>query len=94
MTRTGKPAVKLYFDAKTGLLAKSEATVKNEFDGWKDALSEGYVGGWKDVGGGRMKYTTLKAASGGKTMIESESSDHKSHNKLDAKLFEISEVKK
>ena len=33
VSRKGKPAVKLFFDAKTNLLAKAEMTVKNEFDG-------------------------------------------------------------
>jgi outer membrane lipoprotein-sorting protein len=94
VTRKGKPAVKLYFDAKTGLLAKTEMMVKNEFDGWKETLSEGSVGGWKDGDGGRKVFTKLTVAVSGKTMLESDLSDTKAHDKLDAKLFEIPEVKK
>lgn len=93
VTRKGKPTVKLYFDTKTGLLAKAERTVKNEFDGWKETLSEGYVGGWKDGDGGRKVFTKLRVDSGGKTMLESELSGYKVTDKIDPKLFEIAEKK-
>ena len=93
VTRKGKPTVKLYFDTKTGLLAKVERTVKSEFDGWKETTSEGYVGGWKDGEGGRKVFTKLRVAKGGKTMLESELSDYKVTDKIDPKLFEIAEKK-
>jgi outer membrane lipoprotein-sorting protein len=93
VTRKGKPTVKLYFDTKTGLLAKAERTVKNEFDGWKETTSEGYVSGWKDGEGGRKVFSKLRVDTGGKTLMESELSDYKVTDKIDPKLFEIAEKK-
>lgn len=94
VTRKGKPTVRLYFDTKTGLLAKVERTVKNEFDDWKETLSEGYACGWKDGDGGRKVFTKLRVDTGGKTMMESELFDAKVLDKIDPKLFEIPTEKK
>lgn len=94
VTRKDKPAVKLYFDAKTGLMVKSEMLTKNEFDGWKETLSEAFIGGWTDAGGGRKAFTTLRIAVAGKTQMESALSDAKIDDRYDRKKFDIPDVKK
>lgn len=83
-----RPAVKLYFDAKTHLLVKAEMTVKNEFEGWKETTDEVVFGGWKEGEDKKKHPTKLTITRGGGTLIESEQSGHKYHDKLDAKLFE------
>ena len=89
VTRKDHPALKLYFDRKTGLLAKAAGTVKNEFDGWNDATEESYFSGWKPLDGGkRQVFSKLKVVRNGATLIETEESDQKMHDKLDPKLFE------
>jgi hypothetical protein len=88
VTHKDRPAVKLYFDAKTHLLAKAETTVKNEFDGWKETTDEVTFGGWKEGEGKKKHPTRLTVTRGGSTLVEGEQSGHKYHDKLDAKLFE------
>jgi outer membrane lipoprotein-sorting protein len=83
-----KPAITLYFDKATGLLSKSEMTVKDEFQGWKEVPEETYFDDYKDVGG-RKYFTKMRVVRDGNTMIESALSDQKAPEKLDAKLFEI-----
>ncbi len=83
-----RPTVKLYFDAKTGLLAKSEMTVKNEFEGWKETTDEVAFGEWKE-GEDKKKYPTkMTVTRGGTLLIETEMSGHKHVDKLEAKLFD------
>ena len=88
VTSKGRPAIKLYFDRKTGLPAKAAGKVKNEFDGWKEVEEEVYFSGWKGDDGKRKAFTKLKVVRAGSTMIDTVESDHKTHDKLDAKLFE------
>lgn len=86
-THKGRPTVKLYFDSKTHLLAKAEMTVKSEFDGWKETTDEVTFGGWKEAD--KKKHPTkMTITRGGSTLIETEQSGRKYHDKLDAKLFE------
>jgi hypothetical protein len=87
VTRDKKPTVTLYFDKTSGLLVKSESKVKDEFQGWKEVTDEVYYEDYKDVGG-RKFFGKMKVVRDGKTMIESEISDQKTAEKLDAKLFE------
>jgi hypothetical protein len=87
VTREKKPAVTLCFDTESGLLVKSEMKVKDEFQGWKEVLDEGYYEDYKDVGG-RKVFTKMRMVRDGKTMIEGTISDQKVHDKLDSKLFE------
>jgi hypothetical protein len=87
VTREKRPAVTLYFDKETGLLAKSDMMVKDEFQGWKEVLDENYYEDYKDVDG-RKVFTKLRVVRDGKTMIEGTLSDQKVHEKLDPKLFE------
>jgi outer membrane lipoprotein-sorting protein len=88
VTHKGRPAVKLYFDAKTGLLAKAETTVKNEFDGWKETTDEVTFADWK-AGEDKKKFPSKTTVTrGGTLLIETEASNHKFVEKLEAKLFD------
>ncbi len=88
VTHKDKPAVKLYFDAKTGLLAKAETTVKNEFDGWKETTDEVTFGGWKAGDDKKMYPSKTTVTRGGTLLIETEASNHKYVEKVEAKLFD------
>ncbi|HJZ59538.1 MAG TPA: hypothetical protein VKE74_31630 [Gemmataceae bacterium] len=85
--RQGKPTVTLYFDKVSGLLAKAEVKVKDEFQDWKEVLDENYFEDWKDVGGKKV-FTKLRVVRDGKPLLESKLSDQKTPDKLDPKLFE------
>jgi hypothetical protein len=87
VTRDKKPTVTLFFDKTTGLLAKSETKVKDEFQGFKEATQETYFSDYKDVAG-KKRFGKMKIVRDGKTMMESTLSDQKTPEKLDAKLFE------
>jgi hypothetical protein len=88
VTRDKKPAITLYFDKGTGLLAKREITVKDEFQKWKEVLDEAYFWDYKVTDDGKSHFTKLKIVRDGKPMIEASLSDLKEVEKLDAKLFE------
>jgi hypothetical protein len=85
--RDKKPAITLFFDKGTGLLVKSESKVKDEFQGWKEVTDEVFYDDYKDVGG-RKFFGKMKVVRDGKTMLESVTSEQKTAEKLDAKLFE------
>ena len=85
--RDGRPAVTLYFDKATGLLAKSEARAKDEFQNWKEVLDEVYYEDWKDVGG-RKAFGRLRVVRDGKPLLESTLTDPRRPAALDPKLFE------
>jgi hypothetical protein len=85
--RKDKPVVTLYFDKQTGLLAKSEVNVKDEFQGWKEVLEETYYEDYKEENG-RKVFGKVRVVRDGKTFIESNPSDMKTPEKLEAKLFE------
>ncbi len=87
VTRDKQRAITLYFDKDSGLLVKSETTVKDEFQKWKEVPDEAYYSDYK-VAGGKQRFTKLKIVRDGKTMIEATLSDAKDAVKLDAKLFE------
>jgi len=87
VTRDKKPAITLSFDKESGLLVKSESKVKDEFQGWKEVTDEIYYEDYKDAGG-RKFFGKMKVVRDGKTMIESTTSEQKTAEKLDAKLFE------
>ncbi len=87
VTRDKKPAVTLYFDKETGLLVKTEVTVKDEFQKWKEVPEEAYFSDYKERDG-RKVFTKMRIVRDGKPLIESTLSDQKAADKLDAKLFE------
>lgn len=75
--------ITLIFDFETKFLVKSEMTVANEFDDWKDALEETFYGDWTDPGDGVKNFRTLRVVRGGKTLIESKLSSVKREEKPD-----------
>ena len=85
--RDKRPAITLHFDKESGLLAKAEVRVKDEFQNWKEVLDEGYFEDYKDVNG-RKFYTKLKIVRDGKPLVEAMLFDQKTPDKLDPKLFE------
>lgn len=93
VARDKQPTITLYFDKESGLLVKAELMVKDEFQMWKEVPNETYFEDYKDVKGQKM-FTKMKVVRDGKTMIEAEMYDQKSHDKLDAKLFDKLEPKK
>lgn len=87
VSREKRPDVVLYFDKETGLLAKSEVKVKDEFQGWKEVLDETYFEDYADVNGKKV-YRKLRTVRDGKPMINTVLTDQKWPAKLDPKLFE------
>ena len=87
VTRDKHPAMTLYFDKASGLLAKAETKVKDEFQGWKEVPEDVFYDDYKEANGKKF-FGKMKVVRDGKTMIESALSDQKTAEKLDAKLFE------
>jgi len=87
VTRDKHAAITLYFDKETGLLAKAETTVKDEFQKWKEVPEEVYYADYKESNGVKH-FTKLKVVRDGNTLIESTLSDTKVVEKPDAKLFD------
>ncbi|MBX9580375.1 MAG: hypothetical protein K2X87_08715 [Gemmataceae bacterium] len=85
--RAGRPAVTLYLDRGTGLLAKSETRVKDEFQDWKEVADVVYYEGWKDLGP-YQAFSKFRVVRDGKPLIESKLSDLKVNPDLDPELFE------
>jgi hypothetical protein len=85
--RDQKPAITLFFDKETGLLAIVERKAKDELQGWKEVLSEIYFDDYKEISG-RKYYTKMRQVQDGKPMMEVALSDHQPQEKLDPKLFE------
>jgi hypothetical protein len=87
VSRDGRRDVKLYFDKATGLLARSEVTVKDvESGSGKDMLLEITYDGYKDTGGARMPMQ-MTARRDGKKFIEGDLTEFKAEGKLDDKAF-------
>ena len=87
IAKKDRPTIKLYFNAETNLLAKLEYPVKNEFDNWKEATDEMFIGEWADEDGHKV-FKKMKVTRNGKTMIEAEMSDYKSPDKVDPAVYE------
>ncbi|MCS7046163.1 MAG: hypothetical protein NZO58_07390 [Gemmataceae bacterium] len=85
--RKGRPPIRLYFNKDSGLLVKLEVTVKNEFDGWKDALDEVYFDGYQDQDG-RKIFSKLKVDRNGQLLGESTISQWRRIAPVDDKRFQ------
>lgn len=85
--RAGRPAAKLYFAKDTGLLHKLDITIKNEFDGWKDALDEAFFDDYKDVDG-RKAFTKLRVHRNGQPLLEATLSEARRIAPVDIKRFQ------
>lgn len=84
-TRKDRRDVTMYFDKKTGLLAKCSSTVWDEFSD-KDILQETFLVDFKEKDG--MKYFgKIVIKRDGKDFITEEFSEQKSVEKFDAKTF-------
>lgn len=81
------PPVTLYFDKQTGLLAKMEGKVADEFQGWKEVTDESYFEDYADVNG-RKVFRKMRVLREGKPLIEGTLSDQVWPAKVDAKAFE------
>lgn len=86
VTSKGHRDVKLYFDKKTGLLAKGEWTVKADEQGGKEVNQESLYQNYKDISGLKIP-TKIVIKRDGKLFVESDVSDFKSSAKLDPKEF-------
>ncbi len=85
--RAGRPTAKMYFAKDTGLLHKLEIPVKNEFDGWKDALDEAFFDDYKDQDG-RKVFTKLRVNRNGQPLLESTLSESRRIAPVDVKRFQ------
>jgi hypothetical protein len=85
--RQGKPDVKLYFSKDTGLLAKLDIKIKNEFDDWKEALDENFFEDYKDQDG-RKGFTKLRVRRNGDLILEANLSDWRRIAPVDLKKFQ------
>lgn len=87
VSRDGQRDVGLFFDRETGLLAKCDTTVMDEFQNWKEVKDEAIFSDYKDVNGVKC-FMKMKIIRDGKPMIETIFSDQKRMDKADPKLFE------
>jgi hypothetical protein len=85
VTSKGHRDVVLYFDKKTGLLAKSVSKIWDEFTD-KDVTQETILSDWKEKDG-LMYFGKIIIKREGKDFITEEFSEQKSLDKLDPKLF-------
>jgi hypothetical protein len=76
----------MWFDVTTGLLAKSETRVKDEFQGWKEVTDETFLSDYAEVNGA-MAFLKMRVVRDGKPLLESKMSEQKRHESLDPKLF-------
>ncbi len=83
--KKGKRDVSLFFDKKTGLLAKTKTKIISEFTG-KEAKQEVYFTGYQKKDG-IMIFDKLTIKVDGQGFIEEEYSKHRTLKKVDPKLF-------
>lgn len=87
VVREGHREVSLFFDRETGLLAKMESTVPDEFQGWKEVKDEAFFSDYKDVGG-LKRFCKMKIVRDGKPLLETVLSEQKRMEKADPKIFD------
>jgi zinc protease len=86
VSRKDYPEVKLYFDAKSNFLVKSEFKTKAEDMGFKEVTMEGYFSDYREVDGIKTPFKNVMKRDG-KLFVESEVTSLKAEGKLDAKVF-------
>jgi hypothetical protein len=86
VSHKGHRDINLFFDKTTGLLVKSERTVKDLMMGGKEFAQEELPSDYKDVGGVKhpMKIVIKRD---GKDFVDGELSDFEVQDKLDASVF-------
>jgi hypothetical protein len=87
VSHKGHRDVNLFFDKDSGLLVKSEATVKDEMTGGKEETQETLYSDYKEIGGAKHA-TKVVINRDGKKYIDAEMSDYEPKEKLDDKVFE------
>jgi hypothetical protein len=84
----GQRPVNLFFDKESGLLVKSEFTVKDEFAGDTEVLQEIIYKDYKTAEATGVKYPTRATTSrAGKRFDESEVTEFQMHEHLDDSMF-------
>lgn len=78
--------VRLWFDKASGLLVKSQRTIRDPSSG-KESAEEVLFSGYKEVSGLKLP-TRFLVKTAGKTSAEAEMTEVQPAEKLDAKLFE------
>jgi hypothetical protein len=79
--------INLYFDKKTSLLVKREATIKDMMNGGKEVAEEVLYDDYKEKDG--VKYPAKVVVNrDGKKYVESETTEYKPAEKIDDKTFE------
>jgi hypothetical protein len=86
VSRDGHRDVKLYFDAKSGLLVKSEFNVMAMEEGGKEVTQEVLYDGHEETDGLRSP-TKITVIRDGKKFVEATIKDLKSSEKLDDEVF-------
>jgi hypothetical protein len=87
VSRDGHRDVKLFFDAKSGHLAKSEFNVKSPEQGFKEVRQEIFYEQYEEVNGVRLpRKVTLKRD--GEKFVEATISNLKTAEKLDDSMFD------
>jgi hypothetical protein len=86
VSRDGHRDVKLYFDAKSSLLAKSEYNVVTMEQPGQEVLREVFFDDFQEIGGVRLP-TTIAIKQDGKKFVEAKISELKTSEKLDDDLF-------
>jgi hypothetical protein len=86
VSHQGHRDVTLFFDKDSGLLVKTEQTVKDEQQGGKEVKQEIWYSDFKDTEGRKVP-TKIKFNRDGKKFVESEMSDYKPVEKLEANTF-------
>jgi hypothetical protein len=84
--REGQRPVNLFFGKKSGLLVKSEYTVKDEMAGDKEVMQEMLYKGYKTFDGARHA-TRVTINRDGKRFSESEVTEFTRHERLDDSTF-------
>jgi len=86
VSRKDYPEVKLYFDAKSSLLVKSEYKTKSADLQFKEVTMETMVSDYRVVDGVNTPHKTVMKRDG-KQFVESETTSYKADGKLDASVF-------
>jgi hypothetical protein len=82
----GHRDVNLFFDKETGLLVKSETQIKDIEAGGKEMLQETFYKDYKTFDGAKQP-TRVTIHRDGKRYVESEATDYRPAESLDASLF-------
>ncbi len=86
VSHKGHSDVNLLFDKETGLLIKTETTIKDFQAGGQEVAQETIMGEYKEFDG-RKVATKVVINRDGKPYVDGETTDYKFHDKLDDNVF-------